>query len=398
MKQGTSIAICGAGLGGMTAAIALALRGADVTVYEQAPQFGEVGAGLQLSANAVRVLASLGVLPALAERASEAEGKRVRLWNSGKSWKLFDLGVVSEERYGFPYLLLHRADLHDILAARFRELRPEAIKLGKRLSSFAEDASGVTLQFEDGSSARHDLLVGADGVHSRVRAQLIGPSPVEFSGCLAWRGIVRAADVPAHLREEVGTNWIGPRGHVIQYPLRGGELINFVGIVERDDWTDDSWSTPGTVQECLDDFEGWHEDVRSLISAIDTPMKWALNLRPPLEKWSSERVTLLGDASHPTLPFLAQGACMAIEDGVVLARALDEYDEPTAAFAAYEHARIERTTAIVNGSAANARRFHNPVLSDAVLAEEYVAQEWAPSRVAERYEWLFEYDALAAKV
>lgn len=398
MNTDTNVAIVGAGLGGMTAAVALAELGMQVTVYEQAPRFGEVGAGLQLSANAVRVLAGLGVLDALESRASKPEGKRVRLWNTGKSWKLFDLGVISQERYGFPYLMLHRADLHDVLADRFEQLRPDGIRLDKRLVRYVEGADEVALEFADGSTAHHDILIGADGVHSRVRAQLLGESPIEFSGCLAWRGVVPADRVAPHLRESVGTNWIGPRGHVIQYPLRGGELINFVGIVERSDWTDDSWSTPGTTQECLNDFAGWHEDVLSLISAIDTPMKWALNLRPPLTRWSSNRVTLLGDACHPTLPFLAQGACMAIEDAAVLARALEDYPAPVDAFAAYEGARIARTTSIVNGSADNARRFHNPILADPVLAEQYVAREWEPSRVAERYEWLFEYDALAVPV
>lgn len=392
------VAIVGAGLGGLTAALALRQRGFDVAVYEQAPALGEVGAGLQLSANAVRVLASLGLVEQLTRRASVADGKQVRLWNTGEAWKLFDLGPVSQERYGFPYLLLHRADLHDVLRAALEDEAPGALQLGKRLARFAEHADGVDLTFADGGTASADLLVGADGVHSVVRAQLFGPSDPKFSGCVAWRGVVAAQELPEHLRVPIGSNWIGPHAHVIQYPLRGGELVNFVGIVERDDWEVESWTTPGTTQECAADFAGWHPDVQRIIAAVETPMKWALMLRSTMTTWSSRRVTLLGDACHPTLPFLAQGACMAIEDGVVLARALAAHDSLCDALNRYEEVRIPRTTAVVEGSAANAGRFHNEMLSDPSAASTYVDQEWSEGNVAARYDWLFEYDALEVGV
>lgn len=398
--MGTShrIAICGAGLGGLTAALALRQRGFDVVVYEQAEQLQEVGAGLQLSANAVRVLADLGLEERLLDLASMAEGKQVRLWNSGDAWKLFDLGPLSLERYGYPYLLMHRADLHSILVGELGSSAPGALKLGHRLVGLDQDDRGVTLQFSDGSTDVADVVVGADGVHSVVRSALFGEVAPEFSGCVAWRGVIRAKGLPPHLRDPIGTNWIGPNGHVIQYPLRRGELINFVGIVERDDWQVESWNTAGTSAECLQDFAGWHPDIATLIKAIDTPMKWALMLRPALSQWSRGQVTLLGDACHPTLPFLAQGACMAIEDGLVLGRALAAHEDIGTALAAYEAARVSRTSAVVDGSAANAGRFHNPLLSDPEDARHYVAREWAEKKVAERYEWLFEYDALAAPV
>lgn len=398
MDRSMTIAVCGAGLGGLTAAVALGQRGFDVTVYEQAPHLAEVGAGLQLSANAVRVLDSLGLKERLMELSSLPEEKRVRMWNTGQSWKLFDLGAVSEEKYGQPYLMLHRADLHGALAEAFERVAPGRLRLGHRLVGFEEDNNGVTLRFVDGTTARADVLVGADGVHSVVRNQLFGAGEAEFSGCMAWRGVVPADRLPKHMRTPVGTNWVGPHGHVITYPLRHGELINFVGIVERGDWADESWTTPGATEECAADYTGWHDDVLTLIRMIDTPMKWALKLRPTLQSWSAGSVTLLGDACHATLPFLAQGAGMALEDGIVLARAMVANDDVVTAFKRYEEARIERTSAVVRGSAANAGRFHNPVLSDPALAIDYVESEWSKAKVADRYEWLFGYDALEVAV
>lgn len=398
MTDNTSVAVCGAGLGGLTAALALDQRGIDVTLYEQTRHLSEVGAGLQLSANAVRVLDSLGVLDALLEIASRPSGKRVRLWDSGKTWPLFDLGTESEQRFGYPYLMIHRADLHNVLREEFERRAPGRLRLGHRLHSFQQDDRSVTLTFEDGLSVVHDALIGADGVHSAVRSNLFGAGDPKFSGCVAWRGVVSAAGLPEELRIPLGTNWIGPHGHVIQYPLRGGELINFVGIVERDDWSAESWNAGGSPDELAADFAHWHPEVTALIQAIESPMKWALNLRSTMLAWSKGRVTLLGDACHPTLPFLAQGACMAIEDGVVLARAMQAHDSLDKAFGAYEQARIERTSAVVQGSADNADRFHNPVLADPHRAEEYVSEQWASNRVAGRYDWLFEYDALSVPV
>lgn len=398
MNEHNDVAICGAGLGGLVTALALHQRGVRATVYEQATELGEVGAGVQLSANAVRLLFDLGLREQLLASASLPQGKQIRLWNTGKAWKLFDLGAESVERYGYPYLMMHRADLHAVLSDALQRRNPEGLVLGKRAVDVVERADGISLTFADGTTAGADVLVAADGVHSFVRSRLFGEDQPKFTGCLAWRGVVSAHELPERLRKPVGTNWIGPHGHVIQYPLRGGELINFVGIVERDDWDVESWNQPGTTAELAADFEGWHPDVQELIAAIDTPMKWALMLRDTLPTWSTERITLLGDACHPTLPFLAQGACMAMEDGTVLARALAAHADAPSAFAAYQAARVPRTDAVVAGSAANVGRFHNPALADQNLADEYVEREWAKARVAERYEWLFEYDALSVAI
>jgi salicylate hydroxylase len=387
------ITIIGAGLGGLTAGIALLKRGFDVTILEQAASLKEIGAGVQLSSNATGVLYRLGLGEALEQIASEPLGKRVRLWSSGQIWPLFDLGAVSRSVYGYPYFTLHRADLHHVLAQAVMRLKPDAVKLGVRVSRHRQHDGGVTISAESGEQYESDVVIGADGVHSRTREAMFGPDAARYSGVMAWRGVVNAADLPAHMREPYGTNWVGPGAHVIQYPLRNGELFNFVGAVEGNRWEVESWSERGTHEECLADFKGWHEDVHTLIKAIEVPYKWVLKVRDPMASWSKGNVTLLGDACHPTLPFLAQGAAMAIEDGYILARALEKYPHaPATAFARYEAARKERTARVVLGSAANTKRFHNPALADAAGAAEYVGREFSEERVRERYEWLFEYD------
>lgn len=385
------ILIAGAGLGGLTAALALLRDGHDVTVLEQAHKLGEVGAGLQLSANATRVLALLGIDDAVRDIASVPAGKQVRLWSTGQSWKLFDLGQQSVAEYGYPYYTLYRPDLHGVLVDAVRTIKADAIVLGARCAGFTSDEDSATVKLEDGRTFRGDLLVGADGVHSRIRQGLFGQDAPSFSGCMAWRGVIQAARLPEHLRTPVGTNWIGPGGHVIHYPLRRNELVNFVGVVERSDWAVESWTAAGTTEECLRDFANWNEDVHALIRAIEVPYKWALMVRDPLQQWGRGRVTLLGDACHPTLPFLAQGAAMAIEDGAMLARCLRETAGPQDALRRYQDARVERTTRIVQGSAANTKRFHNPALASADGAVEYVDREWNEARVRERYHWLFDY-------
>lgn len=387
------IAIVGAGIGGLTAALALLRRGFDVTVYEQAEELREVGAGLQISANGTRVFAALGILDTILAQSFCPVGKEIRLWSTGQTWKLFDLGPQSVERYGAPYLTIHRNDLHTVLADAVRAIRPDAIRLASRCVDVEQGAGGVTLRFAAGPAERYDLAVGADGVHSVIRQKLFGEMAAHFTGIVAWRGVIPMDRLPTHLVRDVGVNWIGPGGHIVNYPIRRGELMNFSSVVENQDWKTESWSSPSTVEACLADYPGWHEDVHAYIRAIPQPFRWALLSRQPLDNWSVGRVTLLGDAAHPMLPFLASGAAMAIEDGFVLARALEAYgDDHAQALTAYQQARIPRTTRVVQGASANAGRFHNPALADAAGAQAYVDREWDPEQVAERYEWLFRHD------
>jgi salicylate hydroxylase len=392
-RERPHVLIAGGGIGGLTAALALLRRGFDVDVYEQAPELREVGAGVQISANGSRALYALGVGEDVARLSCEASGKEIRLWSTGQTWKLFDLGAESVARYGFPYFTVYRPDLLSALADGVRRAKPGAIHLGAKVAGVLQEGERVALRLEDGRTAEGDVLVGADGIHSRVREGLFGAGPAEFAGLVAWRGVIPMERLPPDLARPVGTNWIGPGRHVIHYPLRRGELMNFVGIVERTDWKVESWTARGTTGELAADFAGWHADVQAMVRAIDTPYKWALVLRPPLEGWTVGRVTLLGDACHPTLPMLAQGAVQAIEDGFVLARVLEEHQgEAEGALQRYEAARKERTARVVLGSAENAKRFHNPELADSAGAQAYVDREWAEERVRERYDWLFRYE------
>ena len=393
MKNNPGIGIVGGGIGGLTAALALLRRGFEVSVYEQASELQEVGAGLQISPNGVRVLCTLGLESDLMRICFEPEGKEIRLWNTGDTWKLFDLGVESSERYGFPYVTVHRNDLHQLLVTAVEAASPGAIHLDHRFTEVERNDGKVTLAFEGKPSATFDVVIGADGVHSKMRELLFGSGPAKFTGIVAWRGVIPVELLPKELVKPVGVNWVGPGGHVIHYPIRRGELINFTSVIERQDWTIESWSTPGTNQEYHDDYPGWHPEVHAYIAAIPQPFKWALIARPPMPEWVKGRVALLGDACHPSLPFLAQGAVMALEDACILARAFEEFDTIDEALSRYQAARIPRTTRAVQGALANAERFHNPTLADPRNAQAYVDEQWADDRVVERYEWLFRYDA-----
>ena len=393
-EMSMKVVVVGAGIGGLIAALALLKKGFDVQVIEQAKELVGLGAGLQISPNGNRILAALGLTDAMARVASEPQGKKVRLWNSGQTWNLFDLGVASRERYGFPYLTVHRGDLHQVLVDAVTALKANAITTGVRIDSMETRGDEVAIISEGREIAVADVVVGADGVHSQVRQSLIGEDRPRFSGIIAWRGVIEAMALPAHLRQPYGYNWVGPGAHVVNYPLRGGELVNFVGVVEQQGWEVESWTEKGSIDACLQDFAGWHDDVQTLIRALHTPFRWALMGREPMPRWSYGRVTLLGDACHPTLPFLAQGAVMAMEDGFILARCLEASpDDPSTALARYERARMERTARVVQGSAANATRFHNPQLAHAQGAAKYVDEEWSEARVKERYDWLFSYNA-----
>lgn len=388
------IVVAGAGIAGLCAALALMQRGFRVVICEQADALRETGAGVQISPNGTRVLASLGMLDRLRSLAVEPRAKTIRLWNSGESWPLFDLGTASVAEYGFPYLMIHRGDLQSALADAVTQADPDAIRRGAQVVDAQTRGDDAVVTLGNGETITADIVIGADGIHSSVRAKVSGAAPASFTGCMAWRGVIPSSRLPAHLKSDVGVNWVGPGRHVVTYPLRRGDLMNFVGVVERKGWEPESWTAKGTHDECAADFAGWHPDVHALIDNIDVHYRWALMSRPPMAQWSSGRVVLMGDACHPMLPFMAQGAVMAIEDAVTLARCLDAHHDHTSAFSAYETLRVARANRCVVAAERNREIFHNDRLMDRDDAARYVSMQWNEAKVRERYHWLFSFDAV----
>ncbi len=397
MLRKPHVLIAGAGIGGLTAALALLQKGFDVDVYEQAPELKEVGAGVQIGPNGTRVLFALGLRREMERIGTEPRGKQVRLWNTGEARKMLDLGAASVQRYGYPYYTLHRADFQEGLAQAVRREKRSAVHLGARCAGFSQSAEGLELCLGSGEVAAGDVLIGADGVHSRVRQLLFGADRPRFTGSVGWRGLIPAAHLPRQIPDGLGVLWVGPGAHVVHYPVRRGDLLNFFGCVARDDWQIESWSARGTTEECAADFAGWHDDVRQLVSRIAVPYKWALIVREPLPRWSRGRVTLLGDACHSTLPFLAQGANMAVEDGYMLARCLEQCeDDIQAGLALYEQVRRPRAERVVRVSAEQAERIQGQTLADPAASHAHLAAEWSEEQVRERYDWLYQYDATTA--
>jgi salicylate hydroxylase len=355
MKRPHALVI-GAGIGGMAAALALRRAGLDVSLFEQTVAQREVGAGIQISPNASRLLGRYGLGDAMAHVAVRPSAIVFRRWQDGRVLGREELGDTIESQYGAPYYHFHRADLINLLAEAFGRGN---IELGRRLVDIEQDESGVTAHFQDGESARGDLLIGADGIHSRTRERLFGEEKPRFSGQIAYRGLAPAERV-AHLGLPLDvTNWVGPGGHFIHYYVSAGRFLNFVAVSEEASWTREQWSDRGSISDALRKYQGWHPQLATVLTAVDETFKWALFDRNPLPEWTRGRVALLGDACHPMLPFMAQGAAQAIEDGATLAACLknNAFDVP-AAFQAYVALRRPRTTMLQAGSQANSTSFH----------------------------------------
>jgi salicylate hydroxylase len=390
-----SAIVVGAGIGGLTAALALARKGVRVSVLEQAPELGEVGAGIQIGPNASRVLFGLGLGEALAERAFHPEALEARSWKRGRRLLRSPLGPAITARYGAPYLNLHRADLLAVLAEAAMNADGIDVRFANPIARIEQTRDVVTATTTGENSFTAEVCIGADGIKSLAREVLFGPEAPRFTGCVAWRGLVPAEAVRHADVRPVASNWMGPGSHFVHYYVRGGALVNFVGIVEKTGWEIESWTERGEKSELLSDFAGWHPTVRALIEAADPDacFKWALFDRDPLPRWSEGRVALLGDACHPSLPFMAQGACMAIEDAVVLADCLAADDDVPAALGRYESLRVPRTAAIQLGSRRNARLYH---LRGPKAWLRNAAMPLLGRSLAKRSDQLFAYDAFAA--
>ena len=391
MKSARKVAVIGAGIGGLTAALSLYRAGFEVEVYEQALELTTIGGGINMGANAVRVLYRLDLRDGLEREGVLPAEHWTRRWDDGRTLQRSPVNPRCEELYGAPHLTIHRADLLALIAAGFPA---EHVHLGHRLAHFADRGDRVEAVFENGAQIEADILVGADGIHSAVRAGLFGAEAPVFARCVAYRGLVPIERV-RHLGVESGNqSWLGPGAHLVHYPVSAGRLLNFVGWTEHDEWNREDWTDRATVGRALAAFAGWHPQVREIIAAADATFIWALFDRDPLPRWSRGRVTLLGDACHPMYPFMGQGAAQAIEDGATLAAILAAGGEPQAALLRYETLRLPRVTRLQEMSRANKARFH---MRDGP-AQEARDAEWraAADRSPEALGWLYSFDAGAA--
>ena len=317
MTAPRKIAVIGGGIGGLSAAVGLRQAGFEVDVYEQAPELTEIGGGINMGPNATRILYRLGLREGLDREGVRPVGSHQRRWQDGRTLQRASLNPLCERLYGAPHITIHRADLLAVIAAAFPA---ERVHLGHRLVGLRDCGDEVEARFDNGSRIQADVLVGADGIHSAVRAALFGEEEPQFAGCVAYRGLVpteRIADLDLELGSQ---SWVGPGAHLVHYFVSRGRLLNFVGWTEHDTWNREDWTDRATIDRALAAFEGWHPQVRRIIAAAETCFIWALFDRDPLPRWSVGRTTLLGDACHPMYPFMGQGAAQAIEDGGVSRR------------------------------------------------------------------------------
>ena len=364
-------------------------------MYERAAVLAEVGAGVQISPNASRVLHGLGLADALARTGVKPLAWHQRRWDDGRTLLRTPLADPLEATFGFPHYQMHRADL---LAALATAVPAERVHLGHRLVDVVDRGDRVEARFANGATVEADALIGADGIHSTVRRVLFGPDEPRFTGCVAYRGLVPEERLRERALEVTAQVWMGPGRHFVHYFVSQRRLVNFVAIVEQDTWTGESWTDRGEVADALAAFEGWHPQVREIVGAVDETFIWALFDRPPLARWSDGRITLLGDACHPMVPFMAQGAAQAIEDGATLTACVQQVGSgiPTA-LERYEQLRLPRTSRLQALSTANKTRFHLPDGAaqrerDRQMATE--ATDWSFDAVA----WIYEHDASAVDV
>ncbi len=384
------VVLAGAGIGGLTAALALP-KTSRVTLLEQAPALQEAGAGIQLSPNATRVLEGLGLGARLASVAFEPEATEVRDAATGRLLLRQPLGETARERWGAPYLHIHRADLQGLLLEAALGMKQRELRLGARATLVHNLADAAVVEMADGGSVEADVVVGCDGLRSAVRASLWGEGRPRFTGQIAWRGVVEARRLPPGLIAPIAGVWTGPGRHFVHYYVRGGELVNFVGVVERPGRGEESWTATGYPAELAYDFAGWPDPVQAILAAVDTVWRWPLYDRPALPRWSKGHVSLLGDAAHPMLPFLAQGAAMAIEDAAALGRSFPRSPTTERALRLYESERRSRTARVQAASRRNAFIFHLPApLGRAAFGAARIADRFDAAQGAGRFDWLYQ--------
>ena len=389
MARSRTIVIAGAGIGGLTAALALTRAGFRAVVLEQAERLEEAGAGIQLSPNATRVLFDLGLAERLRPLVVAPESIRIVNGRSGRDIVRVPLGETAAQRYGAPYWVIHRADLQAVLTTAIAENPDVTLRLAARVEDFVIHPHGVTIEARDAQGLRDEqgiALVGADGLWSTLRTRLGERRSPHFAHRTAWRAVVPAAGLTDEFRESVTGLWLGRDAHLVHYPVKGGREVNIVAIV-RDDWHEPGWSAPGRQGELAPRFAGFAPQARALIAIPDRWQKWALFDRPPGRPRTKDPVTLLGDAAHPMLPFLAQGGAMAIEDAAVLAACLSRDEDTTRALRAFERARRVRVARAQHEARRNSWRYH---LSGPLgFARNAVLRAMGGEKLLRRFDWLY---------
>jgi len=390
-----TVVIAGAGIGGLTAALTLARGGFRVVLFEAAPRLEEVGAGIQLSPNASRALMALDLADRLAPHVVAPEELIVHKARTGEALVRVPLGSTAEQRYGAPYWLVHRGDLQRALCDALAQESGVALHLGRRVEDFATYGRGITVAAMGGLGSveeRGMALVAADGLWSVLRRRLGHRAKPRFARHTAWRALLPADGAPAAFTAPTVNLWLGRDAHLVHYPVRSGRMINVVAIV-RDDWHEPGWTAAGARQELLDRFRAgrWHAPARELLNASAQWQKWALYDCPPLKHWGKGPVTLLGDAAHPMLPYLAQGAAMAIEDAAVLGGCLMRTsDDAASAMRAYEEMRLGRTARTQRAARRNGTVYH--MGGGAAFLRALALFAMGGDRLLRRYDWLYGWE------
>lgn len=385
------IAIIGGGIGGTAAAYALLQKGHQVDIYEQAPQFGEVGAGIQITPNAVKAIKGLGLFDKFLTYAFYPKAVVGRNWQTAQENFRIDLGAEFREHYDAPFIHIHRADLLDLFV---KELPAEVCHFNKACTGITQTGKTAEATFSDGTKITADLIVGADGLRSVVRRTLFGDGDLRWTGHQCYRALVPTGGVVDYVNPD-STFWMGPNSHVVTYYVKGGDMVNIVAVTESSEWVAESWSTKASKDEMLADFDGWHSSLQELFSRVDEVYNWGLFDRDPMETWTKGCITLLGDACHPMLPFLSQGAAMAIEDGYVLGEALGVFpDNLDDALAAYEQERLPRTARVQLEARERGRTYHLPTPEEMAARDaEYARlQKEDPRKTGINTDWVYDYD------
>ncbi len=385
MLKGQEVTIAGAGIGGLAAAVALARRGAKVRVLEQADAISEVGAGLQISPNGVVVLDALGLGDEARNRSTRSTAIWLRDGPSGKGVVDLDLKELVPDQ---TFLLFHRADLQGLLADAARDAGV-TIETGRRVVSVDPGIGNPIIEFADNSREEVNFLVGADGLHSALRPVLNPPAKPFFTGQVAWRALV-----PATGREEAeAIVYMGPGRHMVTYPLRNGQVVNLVAVEERKEWAEEGWFHRDEPENLRAAFAGFGRDAQDVLARVDTVFLWGLHRHDVALEWHRGRTALLGDAAHPTLPFMAQGAVMAIEDAWVLAQSLAEMglEDGPALYQARRRHRVER---VINMANKNARNYHysNPLARGLGHGALRLANRYSPQKILGRFDWIYKHD------